>query len=115
EREKGKLEVLHVHRLAGAGAAGHRVGVLHGADPVLERGAGDLLPAADGVDELLLDAPPDAGPGRHRDLAHRRLSAPAPVKTLRVALETQRALAAVDPGLRARREAGHRAESQVPD
>src|SRR5262245_32950470 len=52
-------EAGDLDRLAGGRALGHGVGELHVADAVLEVGVGDLLLAADGVDELLLDAPAD--------------------------------------------------------
>src|SRR5262249_41924860 len=64
-------------RLTVRGAPRDRLGELHVAHAIVERRAGDPFFAADGIDELLLDAPSASSLGRDGDLAQRGVAPPA--------------------------------------
>src|SRR5438552_3938218 len=100
----GNSEVFDVDRLPRRGTLRDRVGELHVAHAVLEGGVRDLLAAADRADELLLDAPADALRLRHVDLLQLLVAATSTTEPLRLRLDAQRALGAVDPRLRHGRE-----------
>src|SRR5262249_44990571 len=98
-RLSGPLQLHDLHRLTRRRTLRHRVRELHVADAVLERGVGDLLAAANGVDELLLDAPADAPVGGNRDLGECSVAASSAREPARVRLQAQRAIRPEDPRL----------------
>src|SRR5262249_35611156 len=102
-------------RLTARSAPRDRFGELHVAHAIVERRAGDPFFAADGVDELLLDAPSASSLGRDGDLAQRCVAPPAAPELESVGLHTQRAFGAEQPDLGGGCQRRHRAESQVAD
>src|SRR5438034_4409207 len=104
-------ELRDVDGLAGLRALGHRVRELHVADAVLEVRVRHLLPAAHGIDELLLHAPAHPLLGRNGDLAQFRVAPPASRQPLGIRLDAESALAAEDPRLGRGREPGDGAEA----
>src|SRR6266571_7730935 len=90
----GPSKVGNIYGLPRGGALRHGIGELHVAHPVLEAGARDLLAAADGVDELLLDAPADPLLLGDGNLLQLLVAASPAGHALGIGFEPQRSLAA---------------------